>query len=61
MKECRELEESFSTRHVEEVIRGNAAAAKEMKETIYQQNGQKVVDRCWEKVPVIAKVARPVG
>ena len=32
-----------------------------MKETIYQQDGQKVVDRCWEEAPVIAKVARRVG
>ena len=55
VKECRELEESFGTRHVEAVIRGNAAAAKEMKETIYQQDGQKVVDRCWEEAPVIGK------
>ena len=62
VKGCRELEESFGTRHVEAVIRGNAvlsgapailaisdhslhklqfvlAAAKEMKETIYQQDG----------------------
>ena len=31
VKECRELEESFGTQHVEAVIRGNAAAAKEMK------------------------------
>ena len=49
VKECRELEESFGTQPVEAVIRGNAAAAKDMKETIYQQDGQKVVDRCWEK------------
>ena len=48
VKECREVEESFGTQHVEAVIRGNAAAAKEMKETIYQ-DGQKLVDRCWEK------------
>ena len=34
VKECRKLEESFGTQHVEAVIRGNAAAAKEM-ETIY--------------------------
>ena len=58
VKECRELDESFGTRHVEAVIRGNAAAAKEMKETIYQQDGQKLGDRCWEKAPVIAEVAR---
>ena len=61
VKECRELEESFGTRHVEAVIRGNAVAAKEMKETIYQQDGWKVADRCWEKAPVIAEVARRVG
>ena len=61
VKECRKLEESFGTQHVETVLRGNAAAAKEMKETIYQQDGQKLGDRCWEKVPVIAKVARRVG
>ena len=30
VKECRELEESFGTRHVEAVIRRNAAAVKEM-------------------------------
>ena len=64
VKECRKLEESFGTRHVSyhtAVIRGNAAAAKEMKETIYQQDGQKLGDRCWEKAPVIAEVARRVG
>ena len=61
VKECRGLEESFGTQHVEAVIRENAAAAKEMKETIYQQAGQKLVDRCWEKAPVIAEVARQVG
>ena len=29
-------------------------------ETIYQQDGQKLVDRCWEKAPVIAEVAKRV-
>ena len=63
VKGCRELEGSFGTQHVEAVIRGSAAAAKEMKETIYKQDGQKLVDscRCWEKAPVIAEVARRVG
>ena len=30
-------------------------------EIIYQQDGQKLVDRCWEKASVIAEVARRVG
>ena len=34
VKECRELEESFSTQHVDRVMRGNAAIAR--KETTYQ-------------------------
>ena len=57
VKECRELEESFGTQHVDAVIRGNAATAREM-ETIYRQT---LVDRCWVKPPVIPEVARRVG
>ena len=59
VKECRELEESFGTRHVE--------ALEEMQQQprrwrqIYQQDGRKVVERCWEKAPVIIEVARRVG
>ena len=38
VKECRELEESFGTQHVDAVIRGNSATAREMKETIYWED-----------------------
>ena len=58
VKECRELEKLFGTQHVDTVISGNAAAAREMKETIHQEDRQVLVDRCWVKAPVIAKVAR---
>ena len=40
---------------------GNAAAAREMRETIYREDRQMLVDRCWVKAPVIAEVARQVG
>ena len=39
VRECRELEESFGTQCVDVIIRGSAAAAREMKEMIYQQDG----------------------
>ena len=58
VKECRELEEPFGTQHVNAVIRRNAAAAREMKEMIYQEDRQMLVDRCWVKAPVIAEIAR---
>ena len=61
VKECRELEESFGTQHVDAVIGGNAATAREMKETIYREDRPTLVDRCWVKAPVIAEVARRVG
>ena len=32
-----------------------------MKEGIYQQDTLKLVDRCWEKAPVIAEVAGRIG
>ena len=32
-----------------------------MKETIYQEDRQTLVDRCCVKAPVIAKVAKQVG
>ena len=61
VKECRELEESFSTQLVDRVMRGNTAIARKMKETTYQEDRQTVVDRCWVKAPVLAEVARRVG
>ena len=60
VKECRELEEPFSTQHMDRVMRRNAAIARKM-ETTYQEDRQTLVDRCWVKAPVIAEVARRVG
>ena len=43
------------------MLNGNAAAAREMKETVCREDRQMLVDRCWVKAPVIAEVARRVG
>ena len=61
VRECRELEKCFGTQWVDAIIRGRAAAAREMKEMIYQQDRRIIVDRCGEKAPVIAEVAGRVG
>ena len=61
VRECRKLEESFGTRYVDLIIGGSAATAREMKEEIFQQDRQKLIDRCLEKAPVIAVVAGQVG
>ena len=40
---------------------GKGATAREMRETIYREDRQMLVDRCWVKASVIAEVARRVG
>ena len=61
VRECMELEESFGTQCVDAIIRGRAAAAREIKEMIYKQDRRILVDRCGEKALVIAEVAGRVG
>ena len=53
VRECRELEESFVWMRLR---KGRA-----VREMIYQQDRQTLVDRCGEKAPVITEVAGQVG
>ena len=61
VKECRELEEAFGTHYSDTIMRRGGSTVREMKEEFCRQDGQKLVDRCREKAPLIVEVAGRIG
>ena len=63
VKECRELEEGFGTHYVDELVSEDADAVcmKEVKKIIGARDRERRLERCTEKAPLIAEVARSGG
>ena len=57
VRECRELEECFGTHFTEAITSKNACSLKEMKKAVMGVDNIKMLEKCVEKAPVIAKVA----
>ena len=61
VRECRELEESFGTRFTEAITCTNLCCLREMKNAIMEVDRRRLLERCEEKAPMIAKVAECPG
>ena len=57
VRECRELEECFGTRFAEAILSKNACSLREIKKVIMEVDKTKILERCGEKAPMIAKMA----
>ena len=61
VRECRELEESFGTRFTEAITSKNSCCLRQMKKVIMDVDRRRMLERCEEKAPMIAKVAECPG
>ena len=61
VRECRELEECFGTEFTSDIINREVCSLKEMKKIIMEANRKIRMERCGEKAPLIAKVAKSPG
>ena len=61
VRECRELEESFGTRFTEAITSKNLCCLRQMKKVIMDVDRRRMLERCEEKAPMIAKVAECPG
>ena len=61
VRECRELEECFGTKFTEAIISKNVCSMREMKKAIMKVDKRKMLEKCVEKAPLIAKVAECLG
>ena len=60
VRECRELEEVFGTHFTQEILSDNAPSLKEVKDAIHERDRTKLTEKCSEKAPMIAAVARRI-
>ena len=58
---CLELEEAMMTNYTENILRGDIARSKEMKDDVRNNDRQRQLGQCEEKSPLIAEMAREVG
>jgi len=61
VRECEELEEAMITNYTENILRGDVAESREMKEDVRNNDRKRLLGQCEEKSPLIAEVAREVG
>ena len=61
MRECRELEECFDTYFTEAITNKNVYSLMELKKAIMGVDNIKMLEKCVEKAPMIAKVAESLG
>jgi len=61
VRECEELEETMMTNYTENILRGDVAESREMKEDVRNNDRQRLLGQCEEKSPLIPEVAREVG
>ena len=61
VRECRELEESFGTRFTEAITSKNLCCLRQMKKVIMDVDRRRMLERCEEKAPMIAKAAECPG
>ena len=60
VRECRELEAVFGTHFTQEILSDNAPSLKEVKDAIHERDRTKLTEKCSEKAPMIAAVARRI-
>ena len=61
VRECEEPEEAMMTNYTENILRGDIARSKEMKDDVRNNDRQRQLGQCEEKFPLIAEMVREGG